>query len=482
MVRSIRMKAKFKYEKICCDVTKKIQKGAFQDNRLPSIRSLAKTYRVSLLTAYKAVKILESQGLIRCQPDGKSTVILTDMQTGEFQEDDPRGYLHAAHWSVRKTRVKIRYLCPEYKTHLKDTWAEIFEDFARRYPWIEVVPVNIVFSNPDNMKQMCGDVVQILGSDLRYYHEYGWATCLDELVKNDRSVEPTLYWPPAIDGCRINGKLYALPQSIEMPLIYYKPELLKAEQLALIRDKWTWKDFRDIAETLKSKAQGVALNVGLLTLLSYFDYESLWRRHFGRNSFMLREALELLRWIVRQLPKRTKLYNIYELSNVVQHFAEDKIGMFLGYMPFIPVLMQKCREGWDIARPPQEKQGKPVFETVLNIIDTRSAYRNESWLFLKHIASREVVGRLSAGKNSIPAILDSNNNKTWLTGPPDSIHIVHDLLSESQPFGFTSRLSQIIYQTALYPCLTEWLTSSRPDDAIWDDICHRCNKLFEVYN
>ena len=100
-----------KYIKLSAILLEKIKSGCFPDGKLDSLVKIAKANKVSLLTAQKAVKLLEKDGIVTCNPDNRGTTI--NVKSGLSQWNrffQP----FQGHRCLHQQKVKINYFNSEY--------------------------------------------------------------------------------------------------------------------------------------------------------------------------------------------------------------------------------------------------------------------------------------------------------------------------------------------------------------------------------
>lgn len=148
-----------KYSVIAEDIIKKIIAGNFAGDKLPPFPKLAKDYNVSLQTAVRVVKYLESKGVVTCYPGNVGTrinrshaILLSEHTVAVSKETD--------HKLVQPPRKKIRVVLSPYvgKT---ESFIQIAEKFSAFYPWIDVELLTSQEIN-DEMEQLSADAVIVL--------------------------------------------------------------------------------------------------------------------------------------------------------------------------------------------------------------------------------------------------------------------------------------------------------------------------------
>ncbi|HVG96190.1 MAG TPA: extracellular solute-binding protein, partial [Chloroflexota bacterium] len=129
-------------------------------------------------------------------------------------------------------------------------------DWAQRFPRITLQPTKVPYG--DYTKKILTVLVADTAPDVTYTHQDWTATFaqkrvvapLDELVKRDRTLKLSDYYPAAIDFQRWGGKLYGLSWIMEGSTLFYNRNLIEQAGLedpnALDkRGQWTLERFQD---------------------------------------------------------------------------------------------------------------------------------------------------------------------------------------------------------------------------------------------
>ena len=111
--------------------------------------------------------------------------------------------------------------------------------FEQAHPGVEV-KVETVTQNFDQYMQSniaAGTEPDIfyVGFDLNNYVKRGLLLPLDKYLPADVFKD---YYPTCIEGCTINGHVYALPKEIGTLLLYYNPEMFAAAGISAPPDTW----------------------------------------------------------------------------------------------------------------------------------------------------------------------------------------------------------------------------------------------------
>lgn len=148
--------------------------------------------------------------------------------------------------------------------NLVEQWAEGFRALAAEQPHIKVEPVVAggvgwggYFEKVTAM--VAGgtppDIVRIATEGFRLLAHHGMILALDALIKRDAATPPLKDFVADVnkDAMKLssyNGKQYALPHSMNVPVIHYNTTLFAAAGIARPADTWTIDDFDRIARQL----------------------------------------------------------------------------------------------------------------------------------------------------------------------------------------------------------------------------------------
>ena len=145
-----------KYSVIADDIIKKIVAGEFEGDKLPPFPKLANDYHVSLQTAVRVVKLLESKGVVTCHAGNIGTrinrnhaILLTEHAVPALKETD--------HKIVQPPRRKIRIVLSPYVGSVQ-SFIRMAEQFSEFYPWIDTELITSHEIN-DELEQLSADAV-----------------------------------------------------------------------------------------------------------------------------------------------------------------------------------------------------------------------------------------------------------------------------------------------------------------------------------
>jgi multiple sugar transport system substrate-binding protein len=129
--------------------------------------------------------------------------------------------------------------------------------FTESHPNVTIEFINIVDGGPwgrDKLQQMIagGTAPDLMMMNTGQFEAFGARDALADLDERIAAEQFDLgiYWPPAVEGCKLDGKLYGLPKDISDVVVYLNTDLFDAAGVELPTNEWTWDDFREIAKAL----------------------------------------------------------------------------------------------------------------------------------------------------------------------------------------------------------------------------------------
>ena len=144
---------------------------------------------------------------------------------------------------------------------LGDAELQAMEELGARFteanPGVTVEYINIVDGGPfgrDKLQQMIAggtppDIMMLNTGQFEAFGTRGAMAELDERVAAE-SYDLGIYWPSAVEGSKIDGKLFGLPKDISDHVVYLNVDLFEAAGVELPTSEWTWDEFREIARQL----------------------------------------------------------------------------------------------------------------------------------------------------------------------------------------------------------------------------------------
>lgn len=310
-----------KYEKMRKDILARILSGQFPDKRLPSIKQLAETYEVSLMTANRAVKLLEEAGIVQCRPGNVGTVI--DEKKAEFiySEMNPRHIWTDINLFIEK-RVKVQYLCSDYTSGNNSIWDELIKLFCTKYPWIDIEILTSKSIAHDLIENREYDVLQVFGRDVEHYQQQNRLMDISDLV--NMSVDQDALKSCSLSHCKVDDKFFGLPIIENTPVLFFNKKYFGKKSDKLNHD---WKSFLNSAKDLVAKESYAAINMGISSILHYFigDIHNLTKSTIDKST--LQELIKILKYVTISAPNDAA----FQPENIINSFLRQDIYLFCAY-------------------------------------------------------------------------------------------------------------------------------------------------------
>ncbi len=325
----------------------------------------------------------------------------------------------AKNFNTKNPNVSVRYLPVP-----ADTWGEYFDKLATQ----------IAGGNPP-------DVVRVAIEGTQLFAAKGLALPYDDLMKGDaeiaefqKDVNPRL-----LKVFVVNGKTYEFPLDWNNMVVYYNTKHLQEAGLEPPKKDWTIDNFLTAAKKLtKSPAGGGdPERYGFGFAIQYFAAAMPWIFNFGSNLLSddwgksnandpkLVEAITFMRdlvWQHKVSPKPPTNNN--DTQNL---FAAGKVSMIGGGRWPVLFLTRQNFQDFDVQFWPKGQDqitefglgGFPILKATKKV--------DESWLWVKHLTTKEVHEYMGSLGQSIPARRSvAYDEKIMSKLPPKNWKIFYD--------------------------------------------------------
>jgi len=444
-----------KYEKMRKDILARIISGQFPNKRLPSIKQLADVYEVSLMTANKAVKLLEEAGIVQCRPGNVGTVIDEKKAALICSEMNPRHIWTDINLFVEK-RIKIRYLCSDYSPENSHIWDELVRVFSAKYPWVDIEILTSENVTNDLTDDREHDVLQIFGRDVERYNHQNRLMDISNLV--DSSIEQDNFSPYSMLRCKDDDKFFALPTIINTPVIFYNKKYF-GEKINKVN--YDWNSFLNSIKDLVAKESYAAINMGIASTLHYFVGDIHNLTNPGVDKAALRELIKILKYVTISAPNDVAL----QPENIINSFLRQNIYLFCAYSSYIGEIAEKSNFEWGILPMPEASDGIPIMETTVNGISSKSQHKKEAWLFIKFLCSQAAQDIFARERKFMPTNKISFDGVYTSQNPLDA-KILKNIIEKAVPSSVSSQNLYTIY-SRIYPVLEDYYsTACKAEDTV----------------
>lgn len=242
-----------------------------------------------------------------------------------------------------KERVKVTFMVPGSQQEDAD-FAPVFEEFNKMYDDIEGVytPAGTGYTPQYNEKLLtmfaggvAPDVFKTQFGNFGAWGAKGVYTPLDNFVTaNPDITQFDDFFVNHVEGCKIDGKLMALPNDGAPEAIWYNVDLFNAANLEAPNWDWTWDDLTEAALTLTKKEGNITVQHGVGRP---FWMETVWSNggeilsEDGKQCLLDQpEAIEALTWMQDLVQKHQVTPSPEALSEMGEQdrFTTGKLGAF----------------------------------------------------------------------------------------------------------------------------------------------------------
>jgi multiple sugar transport system substrate-binding protein len=279
-----------------------------------------------------------------------------------------------------------------------------------------------------NTELMSGNATDIIAlGDLPFekYAEKGLLADLKTIMDNDKSFNKEDYYYNVIDALNMNNKSYALPVTFGISMLSANKALLDSKAVAINSD-WTWNDFANIAKkvaggTGADKKYALAnMNEGdLISSMVSTSYEKFVDEKKKEAKFDSKEFVELLNTGKKMVDEG--LINTATADKTVKDMGSRGGTVFSLSSVNIPMDLAVSRtlfgEEAQFYNTPGSGSGLSFSSDLLLGINNKSAYKNESWEFLKYLISEDAQsGAGAAGLSLNKKALETSLQKAMNPG------------------------------------------------------------------
>jgi ABC-type glycerol-3-phosphate transport system substrate-binding protein len=452
-----------KYKRISKDLLAQILSGKFESGKLPPLPKLAKEYGVSLMTASRAVKILEEEGIVSCGPGSIGTLI-DERKARLYGPDNRENHIWSDQRKCGLQNVKLHYMAHDYQPSTKEIWDKIIADFSSEYPWITVEFEN---SGSQQEEVKC-DVFQIMGRDLKYYVRH---KLLSDMTPFMHAHPETSGWfvGNLLDSCKFGEHLYGMPMLMNTPVIFYNKSIVKHPPAS-------WESFFALAEQLTAKGKSAAITLGLLSFFHHW-IGNLKREFMNpEKNTELESALKLLKYLYLVAPG---LDGSGDPQKVSESFTNGDVAMLCAYTSPIREYSRIRKFSLGIAPiPVAYKQTGPLVEPVLNSINPCSNNQSEAWLFVKYLASPPIQRIIAEHHYAVPVhrgVLEGE----FRDYSPELAKIITGRVSNMEFIGLSTQTMYSSYSRG-YPVVEKYFHNELDIGVALEQLRVKMNEIFLI--
>ncbi|MBA2276130.1 MAG: sugar ABC transporter substrate-binding protein [Chloroflexia bacterium] len=134
---------------------------------------------------------------------------------------------------------------------------ELAARYTESHPGVTVEFINIVDGGPwgrDQLQRMIagGTPPDLMMMNTGQFEAFGSRDALanlDERIAADQ-LDLGVYWPAAVEGCKVGGAVHGLPKDISAHLVYLNTDFFADAGVELPSPEWTWDQYREVCKAL----------------------------------------------------------------------------------------------------------------------------------------------------------------------------------------------------------------------------------------
>ncbi|MBB6215387.1 ABC-type glycerol-3-phosphate transport system substrate-binding protein [Anaerosolibacter carboniphilus] len=249
------------------------------------------------------------------------------------------------------------------------------------------------------------DIISVAGLPYENYISKNILANLSEMMIGDKNFDTSEYYTNIFDALKYNGDLYVLPTDFTFNILMANQGILDQKSIKIDNSKWTWNDFKSIAEQVTQKdGNGGTGNRAALPSVSSSDLLDLFTG--GSYSSYIDDGRKA----------NFTSQEFMDLLNTVKAFSDDSLVDRNVKMDMVSILEAAGREAivfypYTITDYNMYGFMKAAFKEQLSLynmpsaggsnggtftsnsmygINRNSKYKSESWEFLKTLLSDDV--------------------------------------------------------------------------------------------
>ncbi|MCD6219128.1 sugar ABC transporter substrate-binding protein [Candidatus Calescamantes bacterium] len=305
------------------------------------------------------------------------------------------------------------------------------EDFKKVHPQVKVIyqTAPAKYLHQKLLAMIAGgaapDVFTVESEYLPQFVEKNALMCLDPYIEKDRDFNIDDFFPELIECFRYKGKLYGIPGSFSVTVLYYNKKMFDEVGLSYPDENWTWETFLDAAKRLtKQDASGRVIQFGAADWINWHtaikqNGGKLWNEDKSRCIINSPESLEAIKFSKDLQMKYHVIPTGSEAKEMgwYQIFLGQRAAMFFGLRWYTVVFRKNKDLKWGIAPLPMGKLRATDLATHCWAISSQCKHPDLAWEFLKSITGPQGAKYIASVGDSVPVIKEIAMSDTFLHNP-----------------------------------------------------------------
>lgn len=344
-------------------------------------------------------------------------------------------FLSCTNKKLDTNTVTIRYFTRATAEQL-DIWKEAVGKFEKQNPDIKVEIENVAYQAywEKILTMIAGgespDLVFMESRRLPAFVIRNGITPMDELIKQDKDIKLNDFYAIALESCKMNGRLYGLPNDIAVVVLFYNKDMFDQEGVPYPKDGWTWDDFIKTGQLL-TKDKNNNGTIDQYGIATYAWKCAIWQnggdliddpdnpKKSTMNTPASREALQFCHDLVYKY-KIAPPSTWWQSQQGHEMFTTQKIAMTIEGHWMVP-FFRKSSINWDVVTLPKKKKHAGENYGSCFSIPAGSKHVREAWRLAKFLAGKEGQEIIVRSGFSTPALISAANSKDFLSHPKNAI-------------------------------------------------------------
>jgi len=354
--------------------------------------------------------------------------------------------------------VKIKFMYPAYTDK---AYKKVVEKFHEKYPNIEVeLLMSPELGYTDKLLTMMAggeapDLMWLGDLIIPFFVQKNNLIALDDLVKEDKTFDIKDIYDVMLDCCRVNGKLYVMPQELGGVVLAYNKDIFDKEKIPYPNENWTWDDLIKVGQKLtKKNERGQYIQFGLDLPI---DFHSLmyWTWNCGGEIFSKDlkkcliaspECVEGIKFVVDLLNKYKICPNPSEKTDI-NLFTVGKIAMTFINHGHVPQFKGKVKFNWDITVLPRGRTKRRFVNTGTSGVAmwNRTTHSKETWEFIKFLVSPDAQRIMTESELIVPVRKSMRTDPVFIGQkyPEHNIIFIDGVVPYGKPQYLVNNFSEI---------------------------------------
>ncbi|MCB2305490.1 extracellular solute-binding protein [Clostridium estertheticum] len=244
------------------------------------------------------------------------------------------------------------------------------------------------------------DLFCVLPGDFNTFASIGELTNLNNLIKNDKTLDLSKQYGTAIKSGKYRGSQYAIAKEVDPELMFVNKTLLKKQGIKLPSVDWTWDDFYKICNevTIDKNKDGKIDQFGTVGFdwkqAVYTNGQKLFDENGNKAIFDNEGVSEAIKFIIK-LNKLNQNYIVslkdFDDGNVA--FKPFPFSTYRAYNVYPYKVIKYGQFEWECIKLPKGPEGENAgqLNSLLMGIGSRTKHEKEAWKFLKFLTNDKDV-------------------------------------------------------------------------------------------